>query len=158
MTEQVLDKLKQENHTLKAELKALQADNPKRLKSQVKRLQEHNRSKDAEINQLKKNLKKNTEELKEISAVLDEQAALATPQWLSDDKSWAIYLALPDFTGEESANDELVLKIVDLKTGGAKVVHMDDGENGTELSWPRMRTVSKNVKDAVAEIMAEITE
>ncbi len=158
MTDQALEQLKQENRILKAELKALQADNPKRLKQQVKRLQEQNRSKDAELTLLKKNLKKSNEELKEVSAVLDEQAALATPQWLSEDKSWAVYLSLPDFTGEETTNDELVLKIVDLKTGGAKVVHMDDGENGTELTWPRMRTVPKNVKDAVTEIMEEITE
>ncbi|WP_461536509.1 hypothetical protein [Spongorhabdus nitratireducens] len=157
MSEQLLEKLKQENRALKAELKALQADNPKRLKEQNKRLQAQNRGKDAELNQLKQNLKKVTKERDDFNAVLDDLGALATPQWLSEDKSWAIYLSRPEFTGEELADDELHLKIVDLKTGGAKVVHVDETENGNEVSWPRMRTVPKNVKDEVNKIVAEIS-
>ncbi|WP_281646586.1 hypothetical protein [Parendozoicomonas sp. Alg238-R29] len=155
-----LDKLQAELKQLKAENKALMADNPKRLKTQIKRLQDDNRSKNAELNQLKSRLKKAQQESTEKDSFLDEMSdslntlkVLEKPHWESEDKSWAVYLEL-DKDGKEAEQPDFNLRLVDRKTGGAKMPHMDEGKDGKPvLSWPRMRTIPKDVKVVIENLV-----
>lgn len=157
-----LEKLQAEIKQLKAENKALQADNPKRMKTQIKRLQDENRSKNNEITQLKTRLKKTQQESTDKDALLQEMGdslhtlkVLEEPHWESEDKSWAIYLEL-DKESTEGEQPDFNLRLVDRKTGGAKMPHMEEDKEGKPaLNWPRMRTIPKDVK-AVVENLVEI--
>ncbi len=155
-----LEKLKTELKLLKAENKALNADNPKRMKTQIKRLQDENRSKNAEITQLKSRLKQvqteNSDQesvMQEMGETLETLKVLETPHWESEDKTWAVYLEMDQGENPDEPVD-FNLRLVDLKTGGAKMPHMDkDGNGNPELVWPRMRTIPKDVKTAIENLI-----
>ncbi|MTI12514.1 DUF3450 domain-containing protein [Sansalvadorimonas verongulae] len=157
-----IEKLQEEIKQLKAENKTLQADNPKRMKTQIKRLQDENRNKNNEITLLKTRLKKAQQESSEKDALLQEMGdslhtlkVLEEPHWESEDKSWAIYLEV-DQDNAEAEQTDFNLRLVDRKTGGAKMPHMEEDKEGKPaLNWPRMRTIPKDVK-AVVENLVEI--
>ncbi|WP_211830560.1 hypothetical protein [Kistimonas asteriae] len=155
-----LIKLREENRQLIREFKILQADNPKRLKTQIKRLQEDNRSKQNDIAQLKSKLKREQEEtatlrqaLEELNESIQHLQVLEQPQWESEDKSWAVYLKLDDNT-PDGQTPEFSIRVLDRQTGGAKTAHMDEDDDGNhKLSWPRMRAIPKDVKTAVEQLI-----
>ncbi|GFR72314.1 hypothetical protein ElyMa_000376400 [Elysia marginata] len=155
-----LIKLREENRQLIREFKILQADNPKRLKTQVKRLQEDNRNKQNEIALLKSKLKREQEEtaalrqaLEELNESIQHLQVLEQPQWESEDKSWAVYLKLDENT-PEGQTPEFSIRVLDRQTGGAKTAHMDVDDDGNQkLSWPRMRAITKDVKNAVEQLI-----
>ncbi len=157
-----LEKLRAELKQLKTEHKALQAENPKRLKAQIKRLQDDNRGKQAEINLLKNRVKQVQSESQGKDAILQDMEhnlgslkVLEKPHWESEDKTWAVYLE-PDRDTKEGEQLDFHLRLVDRKTGGAKMPHMENDDDGkTKLSWPRMRAIPKDVK-AVIEGIVEI--
>ncbi|MCL6269450.1 hypothetical protein M3P05_05790 [Sansalvadorimonas sp. 2012CJ34-2] len=155
-----IEALQAEIKQLKAENKTLQADNPKRMKAQIKRLQDDNRSKSTELNQAKSRLKKAQEQqaaqekmLQEMNHHFQSLQVLEKPHWESEDKSWAIYLEIDQETRENERPD-FNLRVVDRKTGGAKIPHVEEDDNKKPyIAWPRMRAVPKDVKNAIEEMV-----
>ncbi len=153
-----LEKLHTAFKQLQAENKTLLADNPKRLKKQIKRLQEENRAKNAEIDVLKSRLKHAQPHAQQYT--LEEQVnAQETlkisdePYWESEDKSWAIYLD-PDQETTDDQQPGFNLRVLDRKTGCAKIPHMSmDADNQPAVAWPRMRAISKEVKEKIENIV-----
>ena len=158
---QSIDQLQAELKQLKAENKALQADNPKRMKAQIKRLQDDSRSKNAEIAQLKTRLKQAQQDSADRDAALQEMGQnlhtlkiLEKPHWESEDKSWAVFLEMDKESAEDGQQPDFNLRLIDRKTGGAKMPHMEQDENEKPvLVWPRMRTIPKDVKAAVESLV-----
>ncbi len=144
---------------LQAENKALLADNPKRLKSQIKRLQEESREKNREIAALKASLKKAQQETIDVQMLLGEtvhsqetQNVLDKPYWESADKSWAVFLEVD--RDNETAEPDFNLRLLDRKSSCTKVPHMNEDDAGlASVAWPRMRAIPKEVKEAIEEMV-----
>lgn len=144
---------------LQTENKTLLADNPKRLKNQIKRLQEESRDKNREIAALKAALKKAQQETIDAQMQLGEavhsqqsQDILDKPYWESADKSWAVFLEID--RDNETAEPDYNLRLLDRKSSCTKIPHMNEDDAGTAIvTWPRMRTIPKEVKEAIEEMV-----
>ena len=78
---------------------------------------------------------------------------LEKPHWESEDKSWAIYLEIDQETRDNERPD-FNLRIVDRKTGGAKMPHVENDDNGKPvIAWLRMRSIPKEVKTRIEEMV-----
>lgn len=154
-----LKKEKAEQHPLQQQLKELRKENPKRLKDQIKRLQEASRSNQKEISALKASRKQKDEqnakltkqiaELEQAPEQTTDQVAeveVAAPEQetLWENTIWAVY------NGSDAGTYNLLCK----PDKFSMMCTVKDGE----VVVPEMRALPKTVMDKIRGIAKKATE
>jgi seryl-tRNA synthetase len=146
---------KAEQHPLQQQLKELRKENPKRLKDQIKRLQEASRSSQKEVSALKASRKqkdelnaKLTKQIADLEQAASEEVANADvtteQETLWENTIWAVY------NGSEEGSYNLLCK-PDKFSMMCTVV---DGE----VVVPELRTLPKTVMDKIRGIAKKAAE
>jgi len=152
-TRSELDKVRIELRVANAELKALKALDPERLKKNVAELKKKLAAKSADFDSQKKELASNRKSLRaaksELTASHNETGAF----YVSPCKRWELFFTGFQFSSERSDTDSTRIRCLDRETGTSVIANAIDGN---KAAWSADIGISDEVSEAAAERIIDL--